>query len=100
MPTDATRVAHYQRQARISESYAHAAQMRGDKRAALQWARIAQGEREAAEYWASDDAATADSFCLLDSDFDSAWRPPLTLSTESAAHQIGDGWRVAKRGVR
>lgn len=101
MPSDKTRVAYYQRQARESEQRARQCEARGDKRGAVQWARVAQGELDAAEFWAGPDSPFVEPqpFHLLDSEFDSAWKPPLTLSTEGAAPKLGDSWRVQMRGV-
>jgi len=36
---------------------------------------------------------------IVDSEFDSTWRPPLTLQTESVAPKPFDGWRSKREGV-
>lgn len=41
-----------------------------------------------------------DAVSILDSDFDSAWAPPVTLATEQTAPVLLDSWRAERKGVR
>lgn len=59
----------------------------------------------AAVYMFESDALDVDTLklepvSLLDSEFDSAWAPPVTLRTQDSAPVLLEGWRVTKQGVR
>lgn len=60
--------------------------------------------KTAAAYQTESDALDVDTeslepVSLLDSDFDSAWAPPVTLATATAAPVMLEGWRVRNQGV-
>ena len=61
MQANRMRARHYEREARRSDERAELCRKRGDIRGAKSWARIAEGEREAAAFWSSDAAPIVDS---------------------------------------
>lgn len=56
MRGDETRAAYYAREARESARIAHDCAQRGNARAARHWLDIAESERDAAAFWASESA--------------------------------------------
>lgn len=64
MPSDETRVRHYQRERMESLRLAEKCAKRGDVRGARAWLAQAESEGEAAAFWSSESAPVAPAFAI------------------------------------